>query len=235
MGLKRTSRALVFALTLVAVVVVTRAEDDPILILISFDGFRWDYDSRFPAPNLHALARRGVRAKEMIPSFPVLTFPNHYTIVTGLYPEHHGVVANNIVEPGYPVKFTMSNEEAVRDGRWWGGEPLWVTAERQGRRSAAMFWPGTEAEIRGVRPSYYRAFDGKLPAASRTAQVLEWLALPKAGVHRLSPCISTTWIMRDTITDPIRSKCEEPSQRSIVNSALWSPACGGLDLTHRRR
>jgi predicted AlkP superfamily pyrophosphatase or phosphodiesterase len=178
-GLKRTARALVFALTLVAVVVVTRAEDDPILILISFDGFRWDYDSRFPAPNLHALARRGVRAKEMIPSFPVLTFPNHYTIVTGLYPEHHGVVANNIVEPGYPVKFTMSNDDAVRDGRWWGGEPLWVTAERQGRRSAAMFWPGTEAEIRGLRPSYYRAFDGKLPAASRTAQVLEWLALPQ--------------------------------------------------------
>jgi len=184
-GLKRAARALVIALTLAAIAFVVApsslwsAEGDPILILISFDGFRWDYDSRFPAPNLHALARRGVRAKEMIPSFPVLTFPNHYTIVTGLYPEHHGIVGNNIVEPGYPVKFTMSNDDAVRDGRWWGGEPLWVTAERQGRRSAAMFWPGTEAEIRGVRPSYYRAFDGKLPASARTAQVLEWLALPQ--------------------------------------------------------
>jgi len=147
-GLKRTARALVIALTLAAIAFVvapsslSSAEGDPILILISFDGFRWDYDSRFPAPNLHALARRGVRAKEMIPSFPVLTFPNHYTIVTGLYPEHHGIVGNNIVEPGYPVKFTMSNDDAVRDGRWWGGEPLWVTAERQGRRGAAMFWPG---------------------------------------------------------------------------------------------
>jgi len=155
------------------------AVTDPILILVSFDGFRWDYINRYPTPNLKALARAGIRAKELIPSFPVLTFPNHYTIVTGLYPEHHGIVANNIVEPGNPVKFAMSNDEAVRDGHWWGGEPLWVTAGRAGRRTAAMFWPGTEAEIGGLRPSYFRPFDGKLPAASRTAQVLEWLALPE--------------------------------------------------------
>ncbi len=153
------------------------AAADPILILVSIDGFRWDYDSHYPTPNLRALAARGVRAKEMIPSFPVQTFPNHYTIVTGLYPEHHGIVANVIAEPGNPARFSMSNEEAVRDSHWWGGEPLWVTAERQGRRSAAMFWPGTEAEIRGVRPTYWKPFDGKLPASARTAQVLEWLAL----------------------------------------------------------
>ena len=182
MGLKRSIAAFVAALALVALALGSTpsgAVTDPILILVSFDGFRWDYINRYPTPNLNALARAGIRAKELIPSFPVLTFPNHYTIVTGLYPEHHGIVANNIVEPGNPVKFAMSNDEAVRDGHWWGGEPLWVTAGRAGRRTAAMFWPGTEAEIGGLRPSYFRPFDGKLPAASRTAQVLEWLALPE--------------------------------------------------------
>jgi len=180
-GLRRATAALLTVVALLAAAAAghTAATANPLLILISIDGFRWDYPSPYRTPNLAALAARGLHAREMIPSFPVLTFPNHYTIVTGLYPEHHGIVANTMVDPVMPVRFSMSNQAAVRDARWWGGEPIWVTAERHGLRSAAMFWPGTEAAIGSYRPSYWRPFDGKLPAASRTAQVLEWLALPE--------------------------------------------------------
>jgi predicted AlkP superfamily pyrophosphatase or phosphodiesterase len=150
----------------------------PILVLVSFDGWRWDYIDRTDAPNLRALAARGAHATELIPSFPSFTFPNHYTIVTGLYTAHHGIVANDIEEPGFPERFTMSSKTS-RDGRWWGGEPIWVTAERQGQRAATMFWPGNEAEIKGVRPTRWWPFDTAMTPEERVAHVLEWLALPE--------------------------------------------------------
>jgi len=152
---------------------------NPILVLVSFDGWRWDYTERFDVPNVRALAERGVRVRELVPSFPALTFPNHYTIVTGLYPEHHGIVANVMIDPKMPERFTMSSETS-RDSAWWGGEPVWVTAVRHGRRSATMFWPGSEVAIDNVRPTYWKPFDSKLPSEARTSQALEWLALPEA-------------------------------------------------------
>jgi predicted AlkP superfamily pyrophosphatase or phosphodiesterase len=161
----------------VAVSCVRRAPA-PILILVSFDGFRAVDIDRLPAPNLRALAARGVRAKALIPSFPLLTFPNHYTLVTGLYPEHHGIVGNNISDPSYPERFSMSAKTA-KDPRWWGGEPIWVTAIRQGRRAATMFWPGSEVAIGGVRPTFTVPYDKKVPSADRVTQVLTWLALPE--------------------------------------------------------
>jgi predicted AlkP superfamily pyrophosphatase or phosphodiesterase len=150
----------------------------PIVILVSFDGWRWDYSDRHAVPHLDALAARGVRATKLIPSFPVLTFPNHYTIVTGLYPEHHGIVANNMRDRSLPDRFTMSSN-AVADGRWWGGEPIWATAVRQGRRAATMFWPGSEAAIGGVRPTYFKHYDKAFGTAERTEQILTWLGLPE--------------------------------------------------------
>jgi predicted AlkP superfamily pyrophosphatase or phosphodiesterase len=152
---------------------------EPVLILISFDGWRWDYADRLPATNLRALASRGVRAKALIPAFPVLTFPNHYTIVTGLYPEHHGVVGNTMTDVSIPERFSMSAETA-RNPKWWGGEPLWVTAIRQGRRASTMFWPGTEAAIGAVTPTEWKAYDHEVSSADRATQVLTWLALPDA-------------------------------------------------------
>jgi predicted AlkP superfamily pyrophosphatase or phosphodiesterase len=149
----------------------------PIVVLISFDGWRWDYIDRAQAPHLRNLAARGVRADGLIPSFPSKTFPKHYTLVTGRYPEHHGIVSNVIVEPGFPQRFTMTSETA-KTARWWGGEPLWNAAMLQGRRAASMFWPGSEAPIGGLRPTYWKPYKESMPNAARVAQVLEWLAMP---------------------------------------------------------
>ncbi|HVS04339.1 MAG TPA: ectonucleotide pyrophosphatase/phosphodiesterase [Thermoanaerobaculia bacterium] len=148
------------------------------VLLVSIDGFRWDYLDLYQPPTLQRLAREGVRAERLIPSFPTKTFPNHYTLVTGLYPAHHGVIANNMYDPLLDARFAMSDRGAVGDGRWWGGVPLWVTAERRGLPTAPMFWPGSEAAIQGVRPRYWQPFDHHMPGAARVEQVLAWLDLP---------------------------------------------------------
>jgi predicted AlkP superfamily pyrophosphatase or phosphodiesterase len=152
----------------------------PPLILISVDGLRPDYLDRGVTPNIKALAARGVRAEAMRPSFPSLTFPNHYTLVTGKRPDNHGIVNNNMVDPAIGGKpFALSNRAAVEDRRWWDqAEPLWVTAEKAGVPTATMFWPGSEAAIGGVRPTHWLPFDGKMPNPARVAQVLAWLDLP---------------------------------------------------------
>jgi predicted AlkP superfamily pyrophosphatase or phosphodiesterase len=150
----------------------------PIVVLISIDGFRWDYLDSLPLPNLHALAREGVRARWMVPAFPTQTFPNHYTIVTGLYPAHHGIVNNTFVDPADGARFRYTDSVTVGQSRWWGGEPVWVTAIRQGRRAASMYWVGSEAAIEGVRPTYWKRYDGDVPGAARVDTVLAWLALP---------------------------------------------------------
>jgi predicted AlkP superfamily pyrophosphatase or phosphodiesterase len=153
------------------------------VILVSLDGMRPDYLERGVSPNLNRLAAEGARAVAMRPSYPSLTFPNHYTLVTGLRPDHHGVVGNTMNDAAIPgVRFSLDNAEAVTDRRWWDqAEPVWVTAERHGIRTAQMFWPGSEAAIHGVRPGEAPRFDGKLPAASRVDQLLSWLDRPADG------------------------------------------------------
>ena len=162
-----------------------RAEAAPALILVSIDGFRWDYlDRDVDAPTLRWIAG-GVRVERLVPVFPTKTFPNHYSVVTGLHPESHGIVSNTMRDPermegGEPARFSLSNRAALADGRWWQGEPIWVTAERQGLGSATVFWPGSEAEIGGVRPSRWLPFDGDLANAARVDQALDWLDTPDA-------------------------------------------------------
>ena len=150
------------------------------LILVSIDGYRADYLDRGLSPNLARLAREGVRAQALKPAFPTLTFPNHYTIVTGLYPDHHGIVANSMVDPGSGKRFVRSDAQLAGDRLWWGGEPLWVGAERQGLHTATMFWPGSEYAIDGVRPEYWQVFDRHFDADARVEHVLHWLDLPTA-------------------------------------------------------
>jgi len=150
----------------------------PTVILVSIDGFHPAYLDRYSAPTLSMLARQGVRAKWMTPVYPSLTFPNHYSIATGLYPDNHGIVGNNFYDPEFKQTFSLSKREEVQNGRWWLGEPIWVTAEKQGQRAAAFFFPGTEAEIGGKRPSNWRTYDEKIPNSERVDTALSWLDLP---------------------------------------------------------
>ena len=151
----------------------------PYVVLVSLDGFRYDYVGKYGAKHLLALGAKGAIAGQgMIPSYPSLTFPNHYTLVTGLYPEHHGIVANSFYDPARKQRYSYNDPISNRDGSWYGGTPLWVLAEKQGMRSACFFWPGSEAEIDGGRPSYYLNFDDHFPDEKRIDQVIAWLRLP---------------------------------------------------------
>lgn len=156
-----------------------QASHRPIVILVALDGWRWDYLDRAQTPRLRALARAGVRSEGLIPPFPSKTFPSHYTMVTGLYPEHHGIVSNNMIDPRIGERFSMSAPTA-KDSRWWGGEPLWNTAQKQGQKAASMFWPGSDVEIGGMRPAHWKLYDDDFPKRPRVEQVIEWLRLPEA-------------------------------------------------------
>ena len=148
------------------------------LLLISIDAYRADYIDRGLSPTLAMLARDGVHAASMQPSFPSLTFPNHYTLVTGLRPDHHGIVNNTMVDPALG-KFSLSNRKAVSDGRWWDeGSQIWETADAHGLRTATMFWPGSEADIHGRHPDEWKPFDGAVTADARVDQILAWLNVP---------------------------------------------------------
>ena len=157
------------------------------LILISIDGFRPDYLQRGVSPVLNQLAQQGASAAVMRPSFPSVTFPNHYTLVTGLRPDQHGIVANTMEDPQIPgVRFALSKREAVTDRRWWDmAEPFWVTAEKAGVKTGTMFWPGSEADIQGVRPSQWAVFDEKMSPDTRVDTLLGWLDLPAVQRPRL--------------------------------------------------
>jgi predicted AlkP superfamily pyrophosphatase or phosphodiesterase len=159
--------------------------DKPSLVLVSFDGFRADYLDRFTLPNFRRVMARGVRAQAMRPVFPSTTFPNHYSLVTGLHPGHHGIVENGFFDPVREAAYSFRNETTVTDGSWYGGEPIWVTAERQGMVAACYFWPGSEAAIKGIRPTSWNRYDGTVPNAERVATVLEWLRRPAAQRPRV--------------------------------------------------
>ena len=149
------------------------------VVMVSLDGFRYDYAKKYGAKHLLAIAAKGASAPEgMIPAYPSLTFPNHYTLVTGLYPEHHGIVANSFYDPDRKQVYSYRDPKTVADGSWYGGVPLWSLAEKQGMRTACFFWPASEAEIAGERPSYYLHFDNKIDDNERIDQVVAWLKLP---------------------------------------------------------
>jgi predicted AlkP superfamily pyrophosphatase or phosphodiesterase len=151
----------------------------PYVILVSFDGFRWDYLSRNISPNLEKIREDGVSALSLRPTFPSKTFPNHISIITGMYPSHHGIILNNFRDPWGKITYKMSDTNTTREGRWYLGEAFWETAERQGIISASYFWPGSEILLSYRRPTYNEKYVHTRPYETRVDGVINWLKLPQ--------------------------------------------------------
>jgi alkaline phosphatase D len=144
------------------------------VLLVSLDGFRWDYCKIYNTPNLNRLAREGVKAERLISSFPTVTFPNHYSIATGLYPDHHGLINNSFPAPDLGLFYRMGDRTAVENPAFYGGEPVWETAEKQGARSASFYWVGSEAR----HPTYWKKYDESVTFEARIDTVIKWLGYP---------------------------------------------------------
>jgi predicted AlkP superfamily pyrophosphatase or phosphodiesterase len=151
----------------------------PYVILISADGFRADFAEKYDATFLQTISQNGVRAKYMQPSYPSVTFPNHYTIVTGLYPSHHGLVDNTYIDVASGQQYSMANKKMVSEGKWYGGTPLWVLAEQQKMLAASFFWVASEADIQGIKPTYHYIYNDKTNIGTRIQAVKNWLMLPE--------------------------------------------------------
>jgi len=147
-------------------------------ILISFDGFRWDYPNRGITPNLDFIKENGVHALSLQPCFPSKTFPNHYSIVTGLYPENHGIIANSFIDPITKEVYKIGDTSMVRNPKWYQGEAIWETAKRQGVITASYFWPGSELNLEYRRPDYFEKYEHLRDYNKRVEGVLNWLRFP---------------------------------------------------------
>jgi len=151
------------------------------VILISIDGLRSDYIDWYETPNMDRLIADGAHANEgMKPVYPSKTFPNHYSIVTGLYPSNHGIVSNSMYDDEMDDTFAISDREAIENPQWWSeGEPIWTAVQKQGGHSATYFWVGSETPFDGIRPDFWYPYDGSVPAEDRVDQVLTWLDMPE--------------------------------------------------------
>ncbi|MCY0968854.1 alkaline phosphatase family protein [Chryseobacterium wangxinyae] len=151
----------------------------PYVIMISTDGFRYDYAEKYNAQNLLKLSNSGIRAKAMIPSYPSITFPNHWSLITGLYPSHHGLVDNFFYDYKIGKGYAMNKKENAEDGSWYGGTPLWTLAEKQGIVSACLQWVGSASDAGGKRPTYYYPYHEKFKPEEKVNKVINWLKLPE--------------------------------------------------------
>lgn len=158
---------------------------DNYVVLVSFDGCRWDYPDLYDLPNFNEMAEKGVKAERVISSFPTKTFPNHYSLATGLYPDHHGLINNTFYAPDLDLLYSIGNREMVENPDFYGGEPIWNTAEKQDMISASFFWVGSEAPVQGMQPTYWKKYDGSVPFTARVDTVLHWLQLPLEERPRL--------------------------------------------------
>lgn len=186
------------------------------------DGFRWDYPDHVNTPNLDRIRDMGVKAHSLQPSFPTKTFPNHYTMVTGLYPDHHGLVHNNYYDPDLDIFYSTRDREAVSNGELYGGEPIWNTAEKNGIKSASLFWIGSEANVNGMQQSIWNKYQHNLPYEQRIDSVIHWLSLPEEQRPHL-----ITWYM-----DEPDSKGHEygPKSKEIDETIIYLDSLVGVFL-----
>lgn len=150
------------------------------VLLISFDGFRYDYLNKTATPNFDQFAENGVQSKGLIPVFPSKTFPNHYSIATGLYPENTGFVGNTMYDPEWEEWYRIGDREAVENGKWYSGEPIWNTLEKQDIRTGTMFWVGSEADIQEMHPTHWKPYDQDMPKKARIDTVVKWMSAPNS-------------------------------------------------------
>lgn len=166
---------LLLALSVLILFGCTPEKKQPQLLLISFDGFRADYLSKAETPNFDRLINNGATAEGLIPIFPTKTFPNHYAIATGLYPENNGLVGNSMYDPEMDARYSMGNRNAVENPEWYLGEPIWNTVEKAGKKAGTMFWIGSEAPIQNMRPTHWKSYDGSIPNEARINTVIKWM------------------------------------------------------------
>jgi len=157
---------------------INQATTPPYVIILSLDGFRWDYPNKYHTPTFNSIAQQGVKATSMQPCFPTITFPNHYAMATGLYPNNNGIVLNKFYCKRLKETYTPSNRKAVENGQFYDGEPIWITAEKQGVKSASFFWVGSEAPVTGLYASYWKQYEEHIPFDNRIDTVISWLTLP---------------------------------------------------------
>lgn len=153
--------------------------NDRYVVVLSMDGFRYDYDDRTETPTLDSIASVGVKVEHWIPAFPSLTFPNHYSMATGLYPDHHGIVHNNFYDESLDMDYRIGARKKVENPIFYSGEPVWVTAEKYGVKTACYFWVGSETPIKDRQPTYWHRYDSKVPYKNRVDTVIHWLNLPE--------------------------------------------------------
>ncbi len=165
----------------------------PYVVMLSLDGFRYDYQGKANTPALDSITKYGVKAKSLQPCFPSKTFPNHYTIATGLYPGNHGIISNSFYAPRLKQYYSIGNRSKVENGKFYKGEPIWVTAEAQRVKTASYFWVGSEAKIKGYRPTYWKRYNHKFPYMQRADSVINWLKKPYAQRPKL-----ITWYLDKT-------------------------------------
>jgi len=168
-----------FFLILIFQASVLFSQEKPYLVVLSMDGFRWDYTDKVPTPTFDSIAANGVKAVSLKPSFPSLTFPNHFSMATGLYPDHHGIVHNSFYDPALDRYYKIGDRKAVEDGLFYQGDPVWNIAENQGITSASCFWVGSEAPVNGKQPTYWKRYDHGMPFGDRIDTVIAWLSLPE--------------------------------------------------------
>ncbi|MGE0089779.1 MAG: ectonucleotide pyrophosphatase/phosphodiesterase [Bacteroidales bacterium] len=192
MNLPKRLSLLIAIFFIVVVNFTTKSQDslknDKYVIVLSMDAFRWDYPKMTSTPVLDSIAKVGVKAESLKPAFPTLTFPNHYSLATGLYPDHHGIVMNNFYDDSLNAVYRIGDRSVVEDGRFYGGEPIWITAQKQGLKTASFYWVGSEAAIKGLHPTYWKKYDQSISYESRIDTIISWLQKPIADRPRLIMC-----------------------------------------------
>ncbi len=177
--------ACVLGLVIAGFVRSDKKEPKNYVLLVSFDAFRYDYPVIYNTPNMNILAKDGIKVDRMISSFPTNTFPNHYSIATGLYPDHHGLINNSFPAPDLGMFYRMGDRQAVENPAFYGGEPMWVTAQKQGLRAASFFWVGSEAPVGGMHPTYWKKYDESTGYGERIDTVMKWFTYSEERRPRL--------------------------------------------------